>query len=167
MTTGRPVVRWTGHATTGGHMSFDAEWAAHKRAVLARPSPVARLEHEAPAAHGGPDGPAGSLLVGAPSLNGNANLLVEIAALLHEGRPDGDASTMARAPRAHAEVSAQVLRFAASADERLKDTAALFAGLATRLRTTGTDFAQVDDDTAAAFLARVVDEGTYVRPEAG
>ncbi|WP_374775296.1 hypothetical protein OG756_22770 [Streptomyces sp. NBC_01310] len=146
-------------------MSFDAEWAQHKAAALAgSQSPGMRLNQVAPDAGGG--GPAGSLLAGVTSINGNANLLIEIAALLHEGRPDGDASTMARAPRAHADVANEALRFARFADDQFKDTVALFAGLATRLKTTGTNFAQVDDDTAASFLRSLVDEGTYVKPEA-
>lgn len=147
-------------------MSFDAEWAQHKAAALAgTQSPGMRLNQVAPEPGGG-GGPAGSLLAGATSINGNANLLIEIAALLHEGRPDGDAGTMARAPRAHDDVAKEALRFARFADDQFKDTVALFAGLATRLKTTGTSFARVDDGTAASFLSRIVDEGTYVKPEA-
>ncbi|MFI6150411.1 hypothetical protein [Streptomyces sp. NPDC051109] len=143
-------------------MSFDAEWARHKAAALAQqPSPAMRLNH-APAESGSP---AGSLVAGAQSINGNANLLIEIAALLHEGRPDGDASTMARAPRAHADVSAQALRFARFADDQFKDTINLFAALATKLKTTGTSFAQVDDGTARSFLDGILDGGQYVKPE--
>ncbi|MFE9931524.1 hypothetical protein [Streptomyces sp. NPDC005533] len=138
-------------------MTFDAEWAECKAAAQAGEQPV-------PPRLPGP-APAGDLVVGAPSVNGNANLLIEIAALLHEGRPDGDASTMARAPRAHPDVAAQALRFARFADDQFKDTVALFAGLATRLKTAGTGFARVDDDTAAAFLRMVVDAGVYVKPE--
>ncbi|MBT2476748.1 hypothetical protein J7E94_00295 [Streptomyces sp. ISL-94] len=104
-------------------------------------------------------------MAGVGSINGNANLLIEIAALLHEGRPDGDASTMARAPRAHPDVAAQALRFARFADDQFKDTIALFAGLATRLKTTGTDFAHVDDGTARSFLDNLLESGQYVAPE--
>lgn len=140
-------------------MSFDAEWAQHKAAALAQqPSPSMRLDH---AGSGG----SGSLVAGAQSINGNANLLIEIAALLHEGRPDGDASTMARAPRAHADVSTQALRFARFADDQFKDTINLFAALATKLKTTGTGFAQVDDGTARSFLDALLDGGRYVKPE--
>ncbi|MFF4263943.1 hypothetical protein [Streptomyces virginiae] len=146
-------------------MSFDAEWAQHKAAVLAQQSPALRLAH-APADGAAPGSPAGGLVAGAASINGNANLLIEIAALLHEGRPDGDASTMARAPRAHADVSAQVLRFARFADDQFKDTIGLFAALATRLKTAGADFAQVDDDTARSFLTGLLASGLYVKPEA-
>ncbi|MFG2879351.1 hypothetical protein ACGFYU_30835 [Streptomyces sp. NPDC048337] len=140
-------------------MSFDAEWAQHK----ADAQTGMRLNHVAPEASG--SGAAGSLLAGVGSINGNANLLIEIAALLHEGRPDGDASTMARAPRAHADVAAQALHFARFADDQFKDTIALFAGLATRLKTTGTDFAHVDDGTAASFLRTIVETGVYLKPE--
>ncbi|MFE7187070.1 hypothetical protein [Streptomyces erythrochromogenes] len=141
-------------------MSFDAEWAEHKALARSAPAPA---RTPAPEATGG--GPAGTLVATASSINGNANLLIEIAALLHEGRPDGDASTMARAPRAHADVAAQTLRFAAFADDQFKDTVALFAGLATRLKTAGTSFAGVDDDTARAFLAGLLAAGRYVPPE--
>ncbi|MEU4123011.1 hypothetical protein [Streptomyces virginiae] len=147
-------------------MTFDVEWAEHKAAALAGEqageTPAVRLDHVAPGTGGGP---ARTLVAGSSSINGNANLLIEIAALLHEGRPDGDASTMARAPRAHTEVAAQALRFAAFADDQFKDTVALFAGLATRLKTTGTAFARVDDDTARAFLAGLLSSGQYVPPE--
>lgn len=139
-------------------MSFDAEWAQHKALARSAPAP-------APEAGGGGGGPVGTLVATASSINGNANLLIEIAALLHEGRPDGDASTMARAPRAHADVAAQTLRFAAFADDQFKDTVALFAGLATRLKTTGTSFAGVDDDTARSFLSGLLASGRYVPPE--
>ncbi|MFD7836257.1 hypothetical protein [Streptomyces sp. NPDC059761] len=146
-------------------MSFDAEWAQHKAAALAQQSsPAMRLNH-VPADASTAGSPAGSLVAGAQSINGNANLLIEIAALLHEGRPDGDASTMARAPRAHADVSAEALRFARFADDQFKDTINLFAALATKLKTTGTSFAQVDDGTALSFLNGVLDGGQYVKPE--
>lgn len=139
-------------------MSFDAEWAQHKADALTG----MRLNQVAPEASGTA---AGSLLAGVGSINGNANLLIEIAALLHEGRPDGDTGTMARAPRAHPDVAAQTLRFARFADDQFKDTIALFAGLATRLKTTGTDFARVDDGTARAFLDNLLASGQYVPPE--
>ncbi|MFD6226533.1 hypothetical protein ACFWFZ_06590 [Streptomyces sp. NPDC060232] len=141
-------------------MSFDAEWAQHKALARSAPAPAPASAPEA-----GGSGPDGTLVATASSLNGSANLLIEIAALLHEGRPDGDASTMARAPRAHADVAAQTLRFAAFADDQFKDTVALFAGLATRLKTAGTSFAGVDDDTARSFLAGLLSSGRYVPPE--
>ncbi|MFD9724139.1 hypothetical protein [Streptomyces sp. NPDC059072] len=147
-------------------MSFDEEWAGHKAAALTgqSQSPAMRLNHVAPEAGGGGSA-AGTLVAGASSINGNANLLIEIAALLHEGRPDGDASTMARAPRAHEDVSKAALGFARFADDQFKDTIALFAGLATRLKTTGTSFAQVDDGTARSFLDNLLESGQYIPPE--
>ncbi|MFD7558924.1 MULTISPECIES: hypothetical protein [unclassified Streptomyces] len=147
-------------------MSFDEEWAGHKAAALTgqSQSPAMRLNHVAPEAGGGGSA-AGTLVAGASSINGNANLLIEIAALLHEGRPDGDASTMARAPRAHEDVSKAALGFARFADDQFQDTIALFAGLATRLKTTGTSFAQVDDGTARSFLDNLLESGQYVPPE--
>ncbi|MET9804241.1 hypothetical protein [Streptomyces sp. NPDC006368] len=100
------------------------------------------------------------------SINGNANLLIEIAALLHEGKPDAEVGTMARAPRAHADVSAQVDRFARFATDQFLDTVTLFAALATKLKAAGSDFATVEDDNARRFLDSVLRNGRYVAPEA-
>ncbi|MFG2298827.1 hypothetical protein [Streptomyces sp. NPDC048603] len=150
-------------------MSFEAEWARQKavaRTRLAAGPPATRL-NSAGSGGGSGAGAAGadSLVADRSSINGNANLLVEIAALLHEGRPDGEAATMARAPRAHEDVAEQVLRFSRFADDQYQDTVALFAALGTRLRTAGTQFAGVDDDTARAFLDRLLSSGRYAAPE--
>ncbi|MDX3382708.1 hypothetical protein PV682_14695 [Streptomyces niveiscabiei] len=88
-----------------------------------------------PADGGGASGvpAAGSLVADATSINGNANLLIEIAGF---------------------------------ADDQYLDAVALFAALATRLRTAGSDFVKVDDDTALRFLDSVLEYGQYVAPEA-
>ncbi|MEU0894861.1 hypothetical protein [Streptomyces massasporeus] len=108
----------------------------------------------------------GSLVAKAQSINGNANLLIEIAGFLHEGRPDDELTTMAREPRAPADVAKQVARFAGFADDQYLDVVALFAALSTRLRTTGSGFVKIDDDTARHFLDNVLEYGQYVAPEA-
>lgn len=102
----------------------------------------------------------------ADSINGNANLLIEIAGALHEGRPDTEVTTMAREPRAHEDVAKQVVRFAEFAGDQYLDAVAMFAALSTRLRTTGSDFVKIDDDTAQRFLDDVLHYGQYVAPEA-
>ncbi|MFF3892854.1 hypothetical protein ACFYY3_06615 [Streptomyces sp. NPDC001812] len=107
-----------------------------------------------------------SLVAKAQSINGNANLLIEIAGFLHEGRPDAELTTMAREPRAPEEVAKQVARFAGFADDQYLDAIALFAALSTRLKTTGSNFVKVDDDTAQHFLDNVLEYGQYVSPAA-
>ncbi|WP_455362427.1 hypothetical protein [Streptomyces sp. SYSU K21746] len=146
-------------------MSFDGEWAQHKAAALAKQSPM-RLDSVPSEPGGGRPGADGTLVADAGSINGNANLLIEIAALLHEGKPDADASTMARAPRAHADVSAQVDRFARFAGDQFLDSVSLFAALATKLKAAGSDFVAVDDDNARRFLESLLEGGYYVAPEA-
>ncbi|MFE7774062.1 hypothetical protein ACFU5O_09195 [Streptomyces sp. NPDC057445] len=148
----------------GEIMSFEEEWAQHKAAALSQQSAV-RL-NSVPAEPGSGSGDAGRLVADAPSINGNANLLIEIAALLHEGRPDAETSTMARTPRAHEDVSVQVARFARFAGDQFLDSVSLFAALATKLKSAGGDFVTVDDDNARKFLNSVLDNGRYVAPEA-
>ncbi|MFD7285240.1 hypothetical protein [Streptomyces sp. NPDC059863] len=108
----------------------------------------------------------GALEYNTASINANANLLIEIAGFLYEGRPDGDVCTMARKPRSHGDVAAQVERFGRFADDRFHDVVAHFAALAMRLDTTGTDFVTVDDGNARRFLDNVLRYGQYVPPEA-
>ncbi|NEB81102.1 hypothetical protein G3I40_38730 [Streptomyces sp. SID14478] len=101
----------------------------------------------------------------AESINGSSNLLIEIAGLLQEGRPDAELTTLARDPRAHEDVAAQVTRFATFAGDQYLDAVALYAALSTKLRTTGGDFVKIEDDTAQRFLEKVLD-GSYLSPEA-
>ncbi|WP_328581308.1 hypothetical protein [Streptomyces sp. NBC_00370] len=149
-------------------MSFEEEWAASKADALDRRSDAMRLNHLEPTPSSGPGGtPSGGTLdYNTDSINGNANLLIEIAGFLYEGRPDGDLCTLAREPRVHHDVAAQVERFGRFADDQFQDTVALFAALATRLKTTGTDFVTVDDDNVGRFLGLVLSDGQYVAPEA-
>ncbi|MER5933843.1 hypothetical protein [Streptomyces sp. NPDC002054] len=145
-------------------MSFDEEWARAKSAAAQGGSPAMRL-NQLPADPGG--APAnGGLTADVGSINGNANLLIEIAGLLHEGRPDGDLGTLSRVPRTHKDVAAQVERFGRFADDQYQDTVALFAALATRLKTAGTDFAAVDGEAARRFLDQILRYGQYVAPGA-
>lgn len=148
-------------------MSFEEEWAQLKADALARQRTGTQINQLPADSGGGAVAPAtGSLVAKAQSINGNANLLIEIAGFLHEGRPDDELTTMARAPRAPADVCKQVARFAGFADDQYLDVVALFAALSTRLRTTGGDFVKIDDDTAQHFLDNVLEYGQYVAPEA-
>ncbi|WP_254402113.1 hypothetical protein [Streptomyces sp. AC555_RSS877] len=148
-------------------MSFEEEWAQLKAAALARQQTGMQIDQLPADSGGGAVAPAtGSLVAKAESINGNANLLIEIAGFLHEGRPDAELTTMAREPRASADVAKQVARFAGFAGDQYLDVVALFAALSTRLRTTGSDFVKIEDDTARGFLDNVLEYGQYVAPEA-
>jgi hypothetical protein len=147
-------------------LSFDEEWAQLKADALARRSTGMRID-QLPAEGGGSGAPAtASLVAKTDSINGNANLLIEIAGFLQEGRPDAELTTMAREPRAHEDVAVQVARFAGFADDQYLDAVALFAALSTSLRTAGSNFVNIDDDTAQHFLDDVLRYGQYVAPEA-
>lgn len=148
-------------------MSFEEEWAQLKADALARRSANVQIDHvPADGGGGGSTSAAGSLVAKADSINGNANLLIEIAGFLQEGRPDAELTTNAREPRVPEDVAKQVARFAQFADDQYLDAVALFAALSTRLRTAGSDFVKVDGDTAQHFLDDVLRYGQYVAPEA-
>lgn len=153
-------------------MSFEDEWARLKLNALAKQSPDMQLNRR-PADQGdGPDpalaatGASENLHADAKSINGSSHLLIEIAGLLYEGRPDGDLCTATRSPRAHGDVAAEADRFARFADDQFRDMVALFAALATRLKTAGKGFVAVDGANAQSFLDGVLRYGEYVAPEA-
>jgi hypothetical protein len=150
-------------------LSFEEEWAQLKADALARRSTGMQIDQLPPEANGGggtggPD--AGSLIAKTDSINGNANLLIEIAGLLQEGRPDAELTTMARDPRAHEDVAAQVLRFATFADDQYLDAVALFTALSTRLKAAGGHFVKIENATEQRFLDNILKYGQYVAPEA-
>lgn len=146
-------------------MSFEQEWAQLKADALARQAEGGMRLNQLPADSGAgvPAASGKDLVANADSINGNANLLVEIAGFLHEGRPDAELTTMAREPRTHRDVARQVERFAEFAGDQFLDTMAPFAALSTRLRTVGGTFAEIEDETARRFLEAVLD-GRYVSP---
>ncbi|WP_257231992.1 hypothetical protein [Streptomyces sp. Rer75] len=146
-------------------MSFDEEWAQLKADAQKRRADGMQLNQLQAQKGDGPGGaPDGKKLdYNTDSINGNANLLIEIAGLLYQGRPDAELCTMAREPRSHGDVAAQVERFGRFADDQFLDTISLFAALATRLKSAGTDFVTVEDDNARRFLDDVLN-GQYVAP---
>ncbi|MEV5613485.1 hypothetical protein [Streptomyces sp. NPDC052225] len=145
-------------------MSFDEEWAQLKADALQRRATGMRL-NQLPAEAGGGAPAAGTLIAKAESINGSSNLLIEIAGLLQEGRPDAELTTLARDPRAHEDVAAAVTRFATFAGDQYLDAVALYTALSTKLRTAGGDFVKIEDDTAQRFLEQVLG-GSYLSPEA-
>jgi hypothetical protein len=100
------------------------------------------------------------------SINGNANLLVEIAALLYKGRLDRDLGTLCRVPPAHEEVAKEVDKIARFADDSYGDLVLLLFALATKLRQTGQTYLAVDA-AVQAELNRVLAEGQYKAPVEG
>ncbi|MGJ7414973.1 hypothetical protein AB9128_03795 [Streptomyces cinereoruber] len=89
---------------------------------------------------------------------------MEIAGLLYEGRMDGENATQARAPRAHADVAAQVDMLARFAKDQYDDMVALLASLSTKLKSAGNDYTTVDRGVQGQTDA-VLDCGRFVPPE--
>jgi hypothetical protein len=100
----------------------------------------------------------------ADSIDGNSHLLVELAGLFYQGRPDGELSVMARVPRSHHEVAAKVNSFARFTNDQFLDTVSLLAALSTKLRSASGAYAGTDHETQGAF-DKVLTEGRFVRPE--
>ncbi|WP_354644066.1 hypothetical protein [Kitasatospora camelliae] len=96
------------------------------------------------------------------SINGNAHLLVEIAGLLRQGRPDQDTGTLTRVPHTHPEVAAEAGRFAAFAGDQYGDLVVLLTALSTALRTTAGHYTEVDRRTEEDFWAFL--EQSSLRP---
>ncbi|MFD7977581.1 hypothetical protein [Streptomyces sp. NPDC059071] len=95
------------------------------------------------------------------SLDRSSHLLFEIAVLLHEGRPDGELSVLARKPRAHYEVGHAVEFFARDSRDQFLRAISLIAALSTKLRVAKGAYVEVDLQTRAALDA-LLDFGTYV-----
>ncbi|MEU9608860.1 hypothetical protein [Streptomyces sp. NPDC048057] len=90
------------------------------------------------------------------SLDGSSHLLLEIATLLHQGRPDADLSVQARRPRAHWEVGVAVEHFAYETRTQYDNAVALIAALSTKLRAAKGAYAEADAATKAALDAIVL-----------
>ncbi|WP_407548003.1 hypothetical protein QOM21_03335 [Streptomyces sp. Pv4-95] len=100
----------------------------------------------------------------AASIDGSANILVEIAGLLHEGRLDKDIGTLSRTPHAHREVAHEVDDFARFAADQQQDLVLLLTALSTALKTTGNNYTKVDEQTRDDFRA-VLDSSRYEAPK--
>ncbi|MCZ2526987.1 hypothetical protein [Streptomyces sp. HB2AG] len=95
------------------------------------------------------------------SIDGSANLLVEIAGLLQEGRLDGKLGTAARAPRSHPDVAGKVDQFSRFAQDQHQDLVLLLTALSTALKTTGSNYTKVDQETRDGFTT-FLDNSQYV-----
>lgn len=102
--------------------------------------------------------------VSGASINGNSHVLVELAGLLYEGRPDGELIVMACVPRTHHDVSEELDSFARFSRDQFLDTVSLLAALSTKLRTAAGNYAEVDHATEAEFR-RILVSGNFVPPE--
>lgn len=100
------------------------------------------------------------------SIDGSANLLVEIAALLYQGRLDRDLGTKCRWSAAPEDVAREVERFARFADDQHGDLVLLLVALSTKLGDTASVYRRADENTQAA-LDKVLAEGRYVAPPGG
>ncbi|MEV4230379.1 hypothetical protein AB0J81_25445 [Streptomyces bobili] len=148
-------------------MAWD-EWEQLKAEAAEKHATQLRL-NQYPADGGGGGGGQGGeddvLHVNHASLKGNSNDLIELAGLLHEGRPDGDLCTMARVPRSHADVAAKVDRFARFADDQYQDVTSLLAALSTRLRAANGTFVEYDGEVAGGMMNAILELGQYTAPE--
>ncbi|MFJ4968808.1 hypothetical protein [Streptomyces sp. NPDC088755] len=98
------------------------------------------------------------------SINGSSHVLMEIAGLLYEGRPDGELTVSARVPRTHQEVSEELDSFARFSNDQFLDTVSLLAALSTKLRAADGSYAKADH-AAEAGLKKILVSGRYVPSE--
>jgi hypothetical protein len=99
-----------------------------------------------------------------PSIDGNANILVELAGALGAGRPDFDLSRKGCMGAMPDEANRAIRSFADFAADQYQDVVALLAALSTKLRNAGDGYAQADQ-ASAGDIARYLLGSTYVAPE--
>jgi hypothetical protein len=99
--------------------------------------------------------------VNPPSLDGNANGLLEAAGLLLAGQPEPGLVAHVQSPKAHADVVAANDTFAAFAADQYQDAIALLAALSTRLTSSSTEYTTTDADTAG-YIDEVLTGSTFV-----
>ncbi|MGW7517814.1 hypothetical protein ACWGJ2_19725 [Streptomyces sp. NPDC054796] len=100
----------------------------------------------------------------ADSIDNSSHILVELAGLLYQGRPDGQISVEARVPRSHREVSDILDKFARFSNDQFLDTVSLLVALSSKLTSAGNAYTETDRETRQAFGA-LLTEGVFVRPE--
>lgn len=103
------------------------------------------------------------IAVSPASLNGNAHILVEVAGLLHAGRPDEEISVRAVEPAAPAEVGARVRQFSRVGRDQYQEAVALLAALSTRVEVVASTYAGADQETAD-LIDSLLNDSTYVPP---
>lgn len=95
------------------------------------------------------------------SLDGQANVLVEVAGLLQAGRPELMLSARAKEPWVHRDVADATQTFARFAHDQYRDAVALLAALSTRLASAAAAYDQTDQQSATDFLTN----STYQPPD--
>ncbi|MCW6006076.1 hypothetical protein K1W54_16025 [Micromonospora sp. CPCC 205371] len=98
------------------------------------------------------------------SLDGSANVLVELAGLLQAGRPEPGITGQVQDPKAHADVVEVNQTFAAFAEDQYQDAVAVLAALSTQLRSAAGAYAALDEDVAGDIVD-VLRNSAYVPPE--
>lgn len=86
-----------------------------------------------------------------PSLNQSANTLLEIAGLLHAGRPELAMTGKARNPNCHHAVEVATRNFTEFAHDQYQDVVALLAALSTKLSGVAQGYQTVDDQIKAGM----------------
>jgi hypothetical protein len=99
----------------------------------------------------------------AESIDGSSHLLVEVAGLLYQGRPDGELSVEARVPRSHQEVSDEIYAFARFTNDRFLHTVSVLAALSTKLKTSSQAYARTEAGIQSS-LNHILADTHYVRP---
>jgi len=98
------------------------------------------------------------------SMDGTAQLLMDTAGLLYQGRMDGENATTCREPRAPLEVALAVTSFARFAQDQYNDLVGLLAALSVKLDAAGGAYAGVDE-ASARELDAILASGRYIPPE--
>jgi len=78
------------------------------------------------------------------SLDGSANILLELAGLLQAGRPEPLFASWVAAPAAHEEVASKTKDFAGFAQDQYQDVVALLTALSTKLKVASDQYVRVD-----------------------
>ncbi len=100
------------------------------------------------------------------SLDGSANVLLELAGLLQAGRPELDVSSKVAVPVAHEEVATKTREFAEHAHNQYGDAVVLTAALAMKLRVASRSYTSMDA-AVKQHLDSFLSSSTYVGPWAG
>lgn len=100
------------------------------------------------------------------SIDGSAHQLIEIAALLYEGRLDRDVGTLCRVPNSPEEIAKKAETIARFADDQYGDLVLLLIALSTKLSETSKSYLDVETKIQTD-LDRLLAEGHYVAPKGG
>ncbi|HWS32049.1 MAG TPA: hypothetical protein VN408_04820 [Actinoplanes sp.] len=99
-----------------------------------------------------------------PSINDNANVLVELAGALGAARPDADLSRTGCQEALDDEINQAIRSFADFSYDQYQDVVALLAALSTKLKNTSAGYQQTDE-ASAALLDDYLTGSVYMAPE--